>query len=62
MLLLLRTNHPDVIEVFSCEGIRESVLQVFLVVDAVLNDHIGDVVNGFRNSLKLDPSQLDGLK
>ena len=61
-MLLLRTNHPDVIEVLSREGIRESVLQVFLVVDAVLDDHVGDVVNGLRNSLKLDSSQLDGLK
>lgn len=50
------------VEVLSREGIRESILQIFLVIDAVLDDHIRNVVNGLRYSLKLDPSELNGLK
>lgn len=62
LLLLLRTHDPDVIEVLSSQRICESILQIFLVVDAVLDDHIRNVVNGLRYSLKLDPSELDRLK
>jgi hypothetical protein len=59
-LLLARTDGLNVAEVLGRQRVSQSVLLALLVVDAVLDDAVRDVVDGLWHSLELYFSHFDG--
>lgn len=60
--LLVRGDHANPAEIRPVQRIGKPILQAILILDTVLDDHVGDIVNGFRDALKLYLPHFDGLQ
>lgn len=60
--LLVRGDHANPAEIRPVQRIGKPILQAILILDTVLDDHVGDIVNGFRNALKLYLPHFYGLQ
>ena len=60
--LFVRGDHANPAEIRPVQRIGKPILQAILILDTVLDDHVGDIVNGFRNALKLYLPHFDGLQ
>jgi hypothetical protein len=60
--LFVGTDHADMVEIITIQRISQSVLVAILIFDAVLDDDIRNVVDRFRDPLKLYLTHLDRLQ